>query len=182
MERETGVHPLQSAEGNHTGRAAPHVAPLLADLPEDVHVKALLSGLEDQADGPAEQLRMFFQIVGRPQEHGHMGVVAAGVHFALIPGGVGHAAQLLNGQGVHIRPDGHRFAGGAARDVGNDPGAGRLFSLDAILRQLFQNIGRRLCLLKPQLRALVEVLIVLLQLRQIGLDVLHSDHRAFLLF
>ena len=60
MQCETGVHPLQRSECDHAGCAAPHVAPLLADRLEDIHIKALLSGLEDQADGAPELLRVIF--------------------------------------------------------------------------------------------------------------------------
>ena len=111
-----------------------------------------------------------------------MGVMAAGMHSARILRGVGYTAHFFDGQSVHVRTDGHCFAGSAALDVREDSGAGHLPPLNAVFRQPFQNIGRRLRLLKAQFRALVEMLVGFFHLRQIGLNVLHSDHRMFLLF
>ncbi len=41
------------------------------------------------------------------QGHGGVSVVAAGVHGSGVAGGVGQAGGLLDGQGVHVRPEGH---------------------------------------------------------------------------
>jgi hypothetical protein len=38
----------------------------------------------------------------RRQQHGHMAVVAAGVHFSWVLAGVWKLVELLHGQGVHV--------------------------------------------------------------------------------
>ena len=70
----------------------------------------LLGGLEDEADGAAELLGVRVEIFHRSQQHGHVVVVAAGVHDALVDAGKIQTGLLHNGQGVHIGAQQHRVA------------------------------------------------------------------------
>lgn len=65
---------------------------------------------------PGEFLAPFGQEGRRSQDHCHMGVVAATVHPAWIAGGELLAGIFLEGQGVHIGPQG---------DAGAFPGPGQ---------------------------------------------------------
>ena len=46
------------------------------------------------------------QPLGQVQDHGHVGVVAAGVHPPRVAGGKGQAGVLLDGQGVGVAAEG----------------------------------------------------------------------------
>ena len=72
-------------------------------------------------------------------------VVAAGVHHSGVEGLEGDARRFLDGQGVHVRPDGHRRSGLAAAEQADDarPGDARL-DLETEGRQLGGDELRRL--------------------------------------
>ena len=49
----------------------------------------MFRGLEHQLDGAGEGVLQLVEHIGRPQEHGGVGVVAAGVGHAGVQGGAG---------------------------------------------------------------------------------------------
>ena len=53
------------------------------------------------------QVLFITQPPGQFQQNGHMAVMAAGVHAALVLRAVVHPVPLLNGQGIRIGPEGH---------------------------------------------------------------------------
>ena len=69
---------------------------------------AFLAGLEDQQNIMV-QLLFPVQPPGQFQQDGHMAVMAAGVHDAGVGGGVSCSAFFLDGQSIHIRPEGDRL-------------------------------------------------------------------------
>jgi hypothetical protein len=58
-------------------------------------------GLEDQVDGAGEAA-LSRQDMGGAQQHGHVAVVAAGVHDAVVLGPVGPRAALGQREAVHV--------------------------------------------------------------------------------
>ena len=66
---------------------------------------ALLGRLEDHQHIELIFLVVFLQIIAQSQHHGHVGIVAAGVHAAVLAG-KRKTGLLLDGQGVHIAPEG----------------------------------------------------------------------------
>ena len=62
---------------------------------------ALLGRLEDQVQAAAE-VAVARQILGRAQQHGHMAVMAAGMHAARDAAGMLGARGLLNRQCIHV--------------------------------------------------------------------------------
>ena len=84
-----------------------------------------LSRLEDEAH-PARQL---FPVVKkhlqRPQKHGPVGIVAAGVHTPFVPGGKGETGLLLDGESIHVGPEEDGFSLPAAGKLADDPGLPR---------------------------------------------------------
>ena len=72
--------------------------------------QSFLTRLEHQDHKALEFLFMGFQQFGRTQQHGGMGVMAAGVHFSRALGGIGQAGVLGEGQSIHISPEKDAFA------------------------------------------------------------------------
>ena len=107
VQREGGVHlgVLQQAVVDHGLGAVAH----------------LLAGLEHELDRPLQFRLMVFQQLGRPQQHGGVGVVAAHV-AGLALGAEGQIVDLLHGQGVKVRPQ--QDAGAPAADGGHHAGGG----------------------------------------------------------
>ena len=77
----------------------------------------LLPRLEQQLDPAGELVQLHPGRQGHPQAYGDVAVVAAGMHDAGILGTkplgkrpVAGGLELLEGQGVHIKPQGHRGA------------------------------------------------------------------------
>ena len=88
---------------------------------------ALFGRLEDH-DRIACEIAGLGKIARRPQQHGGVTVMAAGVHQALRPGSVRQIGRLLDRQRVHIRPQPDHLhvtvAGGpVALDDADDAGA-----------------------------------------------------------
>ena len=88
---------------------------------------ALFRRLEDH-DRVACEIAGLGKIARRTQKHRGVAVMAAGVHQALCPGGVGQIGRLLDRQRVHVRPqpdDPHVAPadGLAALDDADDAGA-----------------------------------------------------------
>ncbi len=87
-----------------------------------------------------------------------MPVVAAGVHPAGVPGGIGQPGRLLDRQRVHVRPDADRAAAGAAAKRADDAGAGDAAGdLDPPRRELRGHDAAGPVLLKPEFRMGVQV-------------------------
>jgi hypothetical protein len=65
----------------------------------------LLGGLKDTEKGSSSRLRMLPQKPKRPQKHGGMGIMTAGVHHAGNLRPIGDIFGILNGEGIHIPPN-----------------------------------------------------------------------------
>ena len=95
-------HPVGGAMG---GQAAVHIVQhavfgqLLA-AGGDV----FLGGGEEELDAALEVTDMLHKILEGGQQNGGVGIVAAGVHHAVMGGLVGALHLLLNGKGIHIGP------------------------------------------------------------------------------
>jgi hypothetical protein len=84
----------------------------------------LLVGLKDEFDGPCEVVPVLRQHLGRDQQHGHMGIVAAGVHHSRIFGPVIDIIFFDHRQGVHVCPEHEDRAGICSMEKGDHPGSG----------------------------------------------------------
>jgi len=93
VERQHRVHPIHRAVLDHARSAAD---PLL--------VPDLFCRLEEKAHGALE--RFLRQQRRHPQCHGGVGIVPAGVHHAGDLRGVGNLVGLVDGQRIHVGPDG----------------------------------------------------------------------------
>ena len=84
---------------------------------------AFFGGLEDHDRGAVE-IAGLGEILGGPEQHGGVAVVAAGVHGAGGLRRVGQPGQLLHRQGVHVRPHADHAAGfvGLAANDADDAG------------------------------------------------------------
>ena len=67
--------------------------------------------LKNELDGPLQPILHRTQDRGRSQKHGHMRIVAAGVHDAVVLGSKGKPGFFSNGKGVHVRPYHDRRSG-----------------------------------------------------------------------
>ena len=120
--------------------------------------QAFLGRLEDEDCGSGEVLG-FRQIPRGAQQHGRMGVMAAGVHDARRLRGEGQVGALVNRQGVHIgaQTDAPPVAFVAFQDADDagfpDAGVG----LDPPGLQHLGNLGRGADLLHPQFGMFVKV-------------------------
>ena len=85
---------------------------------------ALLGRLEDHHRGAIEVTRLG-EVLGRPEQHGRVPVMAAGVHLARHGGAVGQIAHLLDRQSVHVGAQADGAVGGPALPPNhtNHPGA-----------------------------------------------------------
>ncbi len=63
--------------------------------------EAFFSGLENQVQRAGER-SCFGQVLGCCQQRGSMPVVAACVHDAFVPAGMGQARRFVDGKRVHI--------------------------------------------------------------------------------
>ena len=121
---------------------------------------ALFCGLEDHQHIELFVFAVVFvQIVAQGQHHGHVGVVAAGVHAA-VGGGKGQPCLLLDGQGVHISPESEGVAGAIVKK-GGVAGAAHLFHGAIQAFQVLANVFAGLEFLAGSLRHLVQVSAVL---------------------
>ncbi|MPM13105.1 hypothetical protein SDC9_59460 [bioreactor metagenome] len=80
---------------------------------------ALLGGLEQEAHRARYVIPDFRQHFRRPEEHGRVGIVAAGVHDAVLLRPVGKVVVLVHGKGVHVAPEGHPLSRLSAPEVGH---------------------------------------------------------------
>ena len=82
---------------------------------------ALLAGLEQQLDPAGQLIADGIQGLGRADQHGGMGIMAAGVHHTVVSGAVGLPVIVFqNGQRVHIAPDADGKAGNLGVDRDHD--------------------------------------------------------------
>ena len=80
----------------------------------------LFGGLEDQVHGAGE-IAVFCKPARRAQQHGGVAVMAAGMHQAGVPRGVGNAGRLRDRQRVHVCTQAdHALAGPGAADGADD--------------------------------------------------------------
>ena len=94
--------------------------------------RTFLGGLEDEHDRTGQFITHCRQHPGCAQQHGHVGVVAAGVHYAhvlaVVLGGYfrgkGQAGFLGDRQGIHIRAQRHHRSGLSAFQNSDDAGMG----------------------------------------------------------
>ena len=143
VQAEDGVHTVQHAVLHIVLRA---VADLLGRLEDELHLAASQLVLHVAED------------LGRTQEHGHVVVVAAGVHDAVVLRGKGQAGALLDGQGVDVRAEHDGLAGAAGVQRGDEAGVVRegLHLQAHGLHVLHQGLGG-LKLLEAQFRVLMVV-------------------------
>ena len=118
----------------------------------------LLGGLEDEHGGPGE-IGIGGQIARRPQQHGGMAVMPAGVHPPLMRRDVRKVVMFVHRQGVHIGAQGDDATGTApamqdADHAGLRP-AGRDLQPEAA--QLVRDEGRGQLLLIAQLRTRMDM-------------------------
>ena len=113
MQAEDGLH-LRVVEGallDHERRPA-----LLALR------RSLLRRLEEEDDGSGKAVAESGEDLGRAEEDGGVGVVAAGVHDARDLALVGGVALFLDRQGVDVGAQGHDSPGLAATENAHDAG------------------------------------------------------------
>jgi hypothetical protein len=97
------------------------------------------------------------QQMSHTQQHGGMGIMAAGVHYSLILGAVRHIILLPDGQGIHV---GTNTDGGAITGANMGNHAGTANSRLGFNTQFSQGVGHQLGrpkFLKAQFRMLVDV-------------------------
>ena len=80
--------------------------------------------LEDQYHG-AVKASGFGQVLGGPQQHGGVAVVAAGVHAARVAGAMGKGVGLGDRQGIHVGPQADAGLAGAGPQHPDHAGAGQ---------------------------------------------------------
>ena len=83
-----------------------------------------LVGLEDEFNRSGKGVRVLRQNFGRHQQHGHVGIVAAGVHHPRILGTVRELVFLGHRQSVHIGPEHQHRTGTRSFQQGDYPGPG----------------------------------------------------------
>ena len=118
-----------------------------------VHTReGLLRRLEQKLHGALKLRPLLPQKLRRAQKHGRVAVVAAGVHHARVNTLKLHAAVLLDGKSVDIRPEHHGAPRRSALDGGD---AARIvvkgLHRDPQLLKTPHQIGRGLVLLKGEL-------------------------------
>ena len=101
---EDRVHVLQTAFGDGPYRSG----------------SIFLFGLEEETHGAFQLRRVLLQYFRRAEKHGHVGVVAAGMHPAGIFRGEGEAGGLLHRQGVHVGAEGKDLSRARAADLGSE--------------------------------------------------------------
>ena len=116
--------------------------------------KSLLIRLEHQTDGSLQFLPVLPQQPGRPQQHGGVKVVAAGVHLSVF-GLEFQPGVLPDPQGVHVRPQQDAPPGVLAGDVRRNAPC-QLLRRIAQRLQLPLYIARRLRQTRPRFRVLVQ--------------------------
>jgi hypothetical protein len=118
----------------------------------------LLRRLKDQLHRALKAVAVLTQVVGRSQGNGHMAIVAAGMHHPIMLGTIGDRVLLLDGQGIHVRPNPQHGARLLTRDHRHHTGAGDPgLVINPPGPQPINDKIRRQPLPKPQLWPLVQV-------------------------
>ena len=104
MDAKSGVHPFHAALGHDSLSAFAH----------------FLSGLEQEPDGARQLVFHGVENLDCPQQHSSVGIMAAGVHKAVVDAFKCTTGLLLDAQSVHIRPQRHCFA--RLSDLGDKAG------------------------------------------------------------
>ncbi len=94
--------------------------------------RPFLGRLEDEFDGPGEPVAIIGEHLCRTHQHGHMRIVAAGMHdrhilavvFAARSRGERRPGLFEHGQAIHVGAQGHDRAGFAADEGADNPGVG----------------------------------------------------------
>ena len=141
----------------------------------------LFCRLKDQRHAARKTPRLG-QVLGGPQKHGHMAVMAAGVHLAGHGRGMGGARGLDNRQGIHV---GAQADGGARTltvDEGDDAGSGDAFVnlVHPDLAQAVRDEGGGLDAVKAQLGVGMQVAPPGLHFRAIRGDTIEDGHGTLL--
>ena len=111
MHTEDAAHPV----------ALQHAA--LAQLPGTAG--GLLRGLEQEQHVVGQFLYVFRCPLRQGEHHGHVAVMAAGVHAPGVLRGIGQTRFLRHGQGIHVCPEGHGIAAAGVKPGADAPGGGR---------------------------------------------------------
>ena len=145
----TGVQPRPVVEAEHRVGGEAVEEPLLDHHPPASFV--LLGGLEDEVHGPVESAALG-ELAGRAQQHGHVAVVAAGVHGAGNLRAIGRLADLLHRQAVQVGPERDRPRPATAAQRAHDTGAGQApMHVDAEAREQSRHALRGAVLLERDL-------------------------------
>ena len=72
---------------------------------------SLLICLKEKLYAAAELILMLIKHLCSAKEHGHMGIMPAGMHGTLVPGFIIHFIFLSDGQSIHISPESQRLSG-----------------------------------------------------------------------
>ena len=120
---------------------------------------AFLRRLEDHRDRTLEVAR-FGEILCRPEQHGRMAVMAAGMHLAGVFRCIGLAGDFIEGERIHVGSQANRlsFAVASANDAddaGPADAGGNL--VDAEAPQLVRDKCRGLVDIEHQFRILVQM-------------------------
>ena len=172
-----GTPDMHAVNGVHT------VQRVFLHHPQSAH-GGLLRRLEHQAHVAGKLVLHLVEDLGGAQQHGHVIVMAAGMHLALVVGCEGQAGLLLDRQSINIGAQRHGLARLAAVNGGGQAVAGlHLVNVgDAQCLQIFLQMGAGVLLLAGELRAGViiptaidDVIIVLFRKR---FDI-HNIHDPF---
>ena len=115
-------------------------------------------GLKNKLHGARKGMAMGIEVVSSAEGDRNVTVMAAGVHFTGMLGFVVEVVLFMDGEGIHIGPNGKHGAGTIASDEGYNSRLGNAsFVGDAPLGELFMNKLRRQGFGKSQLRVLVDL-------------------------
>ena len=135
MHAKQGPHPLH-------GACLPHPAGPLG---------CLLRRLKQQAHPARQPIRPAGQQPPHPKANGGVNVMAAGMHQALLAGGIGKMGALLDGQGIHVGAQGDQRSLLRAQFRDHPRAAHPFAHLPAPAAQLARHQRGRLLLMATQL-------------------------------
>ena len=139
-----------------TGRVGRHAVQVLAHHALGA-AGTFFGRLEDQVQRAAEAPRLR-QVPRRRQQRGGVAVVAAGVHLAVVPAGVGQPGGFGDGQCVHVGADADAPAAAAVAQAADHAGAAQ--AALHLVAPGGQALGHQVAggvFLEGQLRMLVDV-------------------------
>ena len=149
----------------------------------DLTAAAVFFGGLEQQRHPAGEFAGFGQILGRTQQHGHMAVMAAGVHLAGDGRGMLGPGQLFDRQRVHIGAQADGRPSPLPVDDGNNAGLGDagMDFVHANLAQPVDDEGGGVVAVKGQLGMLVQMTPPALHFFSIGCDTVENGHGGLLM-